>query len=550
MGVKRTISTLAAAVLITSTFAQAAMAEGTNAASNQRIPLRQAADWLGAKVAWDAKNKAASVTYGEQEWTVFLGKTDSKLNQQPLQLSNAAIMNDQQMLEVQLRDINKALNTQLNLKGEGTVDLTSSDAKTLASHIIKALVEGNAEEVQFYMSDTLKTSVPLSTLQLMQQQLKAMYGNVDQLLNQAETTNAIHNNVRLMYSGPLGAPFAIDVRFNHAGQLDDMFFPTSLVDTYKAPDYDHPDRYAEEEVLIGDKTLGLPGTLTVPKGEGPFPVVVLVHGSGPNDRNETIGGGKTFRDLAVGLANEGIAVLRYDKRTYEHNLKSMAPTFTVREETTNDAIAAVEMLKSDQRFNSKQIYVLGHSQGGMLVPRIIEQDRNHDIAGALIFAGPSEPLEDVMLVQFQQGLERAKKAGAPQEALAQYEAQIEGWKQVLTLLKDPQYSVDNIPPKFPTANAVWWYDLRNYKGQEIAKNQKLPLFIAQGDNDVQVNASHLDGWKKGLASRTNVEYKLYPKLNHLFVPSDQPSTGSEYMLPGNVPSEVITDVAKWVKSTK
>lgn len=550
MGVKRTISALAAAVLLTTAFAQAAMANGTNVDSNRGIPLRQAADWVGAKVTWDAKNKAASVTYGEQVWTVFLGKTDSKLNQQPLQLSSAAVMNDQQMLEVQLSDINKALNTQLSMKGEGAVDLTSSDAKTLASHLIKALFDGNTKEVQAYMSEALNTSLSPATLQMIQQQLKAMYGSVDQLLNQVETTNAIHHNVRLTYSGPQGAPFAIDVRFNPAGQLDDLFLPLSLANTYKAPDYDHPNKYTEEEVLIGDKTLGLPGTLTLPKGDGPFPVVVLVHGSGTNDRDESIGGGKTFRDLAVGLANEGIAVLRYDKRTYEHNLKSMVPTFTVKEETTNDAIAAVELLKSDKRINPKQIYVLGHSQGGMLVPRILEQDTAHQIAGALIFAGPSQPLEDLLLVQFQGGLERAKKSGAPKEVLVQYEQQVEGWKQVLALIKDPKYSVNNIPPQFPAGNAVWWYDLRNYKGQEIAKNQTVPLFIAQGDNDIQVPASHLDGWKTGLANRTNVEYKLYPKLNHLFVPSEQPSTGAEYMLPGNVPSEVITDVAKWVKSAK
>lgn len=93
----------------------------------------------------------------------------------------------------------------------------------------------------------------------------------------------------------------------------------------------------------------MPGTLTIPKGIETFPVVVLVHGSGPNDRNESIGGSKMFRDLAVGLANEGIAVLHYDKRTYEYGLKSQSPYLTAKEETIDDALAAVQFVKSDSR---------------------------------------------------------------------------------------------------------------------------------------------------------------------------------------------------------
>src|SRR4051794_23786107 len=87
------------------------------------------------------------------------------------------------------------------------------------------------------------------------------------------------------------------------------------------PPYAKPDSYREGEVTVGSGEWALPGTLTVPVGAGPFPAVVLVHGSGPNDRDETVEANKPFRDLALGLASRGIAVLRYEKRTRKYSGK-------------------------------------------------------------------------------------------------------------------------------------------------------------------------------------------------------------------------------------
>jgi len=548
---KKMISVLTIAGLLASG-AQAALAEGVTGATaaSEGIELRQAAEWVGASVKWDAAKRAAVVHYGTTEWIIQVGQSQGQLNGEPYPMLIPAVLNAAHHLQVSVEDVNKALQVHLSVGEQGKIVIDQADLKSRATHLLKQVVAGQFEEMRASMSEPLQAAVPVPTLQMMQQQIIAMYGKLDKVLNVSETTNAVHHNVRVMYAGPQGAPVAIDVRFDRNGKVDDFFFPQLLVDNYHEPSYDHAERYKVEEVKIGEGSAALPGALTIPQGDGPFPVVVLVHGSGTNDRDESIGGSKLFRDLAVGLANEGVAVLRYDKRTFEHTFKSQSPTFTVKEETTNDAIAAVQMLATDKRFDAKQIYVLGHSQGAMLVPRIIEQDSKHQVAGAMLFAGPSKPLEDILLWQYQQGLERAKKAGLPQELIAQVEAQLKIWEQSMTLLKDPKYSVTNLPPQFPAGNTYWWFDLRNYHGQEIAKSQKVPLFIAQGDNDIQVEASNLDGWKSGLASRTDVTYKLYPKLNHVFVASDKLSTGEEYMLPGNAPQEVITDIAKWIKSTK
>ena len=142
----------------------------------------------------------------------------------------------------------------------------------------------------------------------------------------------------------------------------------------------------------------MPATLTIPNGTGPFPAVVLVHGSGPNDRDETYGPNKPFKDIAWGLASVGIVVLRYEKRTKQYPQESAAiQNFTVQDETIYDALAAVELLNNSSIVDHSKIFVLGHSLGGMLAPRIALQESQ--IAGLIILAGATRHLEDLMLEQ-------------------------------------------------------------------------------------------------------------------------------------------------------
>ena len=140
----------------------------------------------------------------------------------------------------------------------------------------------------------------------------------------------------------------VKVVFDASGQIAGLFFLPALPShTFEPPAYAKADSFQEQDVTVGSGEWALPGTLTLPVGEGPFPAVVLVHGSGPNDRDETIGPNKPFRDLAWGLASQGIAVLRYEKRTkqYPEKMAAIQDTLTVKEETVDDALAAVELLR-------------------------------------------------------------------------------------------------------------------------------------------------------------------------------------------------------------
>jgi pimeloyl-ACP methyl ester carboxylesterase len=133
--------------------------------------------------------------------------------------------------------------------------------------------------------------------------------------------------------------------------------------------------------------------LSLPSGAGPLPAIVLVHGSGQHDRDETIGPNKPFRDLAWGLASRGIAVLRYEKRTRQHQQRvaQLENGFTVKEEAIDDAGAAVALLRNRTGIRANRIYVLGHSLGAMLAPRIAAADPA--VAGLVLMAGPVRSLE-------------------------------------------------------------------------------------------------------------------------------------------------------------
>jgi hypothetical protein len=165
-------------------------------------------------------------------------------------------------------------------------------------------------------------------------------------------------------------------------------------DFYKIPEYVDTASFTERKYEFGVEGWRLPGVLTIPKGEGLFPTVVLVHGSGPNDRDETLGPNKPFRDIAWGLASRKIAVFRYDKRTLVHRNKFMkiSDSITPFLETVEDAIKAVDTLKSIPEIDGMKIYVLGHSLGGTLLPRIAKEDTS--IKGMIVMAGSTKPLED------------------------------------------------------------------------------------------------------------------------------------------------------------
>ena len=303
----------------------------------------------------------------------------------------------------------------------------------------------------------------------------------------------------------------------------------------------------EEKVIIGqDTNHPLNGILTLPDNiDNPVAAVVLVHGSGPTNMDEKIGKLTPFKDLAHGLASRGIAVIRYDKRSYVYKKQFMKRDITVKEETIEDAILATEILRKDSRIDSDKIFIIGHSMGGMLAPRIDFECGNYK--GLILLAGSPRKLEEILIDQNKDVLNSANR--------------LLGWiikRQIKKLSKkfDIMYNLTDEEAKktslmFGTPIKLYYFkEMGEHPSTDYLKNLTKPMLIMQGDKDFQVSVEKdFNLYKEILKDKDNVTFKLYENLNHAFVPAiytDIMKAKKEYSVKQSICDYVIEDIANWV----
>ncbi|MBD8873013.1 alpha/beta fold hydrolase [Rhodanobacter sp. DHB23] len=283
----------------------------------------------------------------------------------------------------------------------------------------------------------------------------------------------------------------------------------------------------------------LRGALTLPAGHGPFPAVVLVAGSGSHDMDETIGPNKPLRDIAEGLARAGIATLRYDKRPYDH--PESARGMVIDTEVTDDAVAAAHLLAQQDGIDPKRVFVLGHSLGAMMAPRIGQRDPQ--LAGLVLMGAPARNILDVME---QQGHEQLAKEHASPSAIAQDDQDYARERQLLATVGTGQPAP---PGNFNGGPQEYWLSWSRIDSVADAKSIATPMLILQGGSDFHVSPT-LDfaRWRQELAGRPHTSFHLYPGLSHLFMPAGKTGTLADYKTPGHVDAKVIDDIAAWVKA--
>ena len=427
--------------------------------------------------------------------------------------------------------------------------MIDNDKISIAQQLVSQFVQGNFEAAVQSLDESLRQQLPVEKLQATLQALVASVGKFKEQVG-AHTFQMPSTELVIVTCAFANASLDINVAFNEPGKIVGLTItPVGSVEqqylaVYDPPAYVIQDLFTEREVQIGKGEWVLPGTLSVPVGEGPFAAVLLVHGSGPNDRDEAIGPNKPFRDLAWGLASQGIAVLRYDKRTkvYPEKMRDLVSTITVKEEVLDDVLDAVSLLRGIAEVNTQRIVVLGHSLGGYLLPRIGAADTG--IAGLVVLAGLCRTLEDTILDQFSYIYSLSGTLSAEQHK------QLDELKKQVALVESPDLSLSTPASDLPLGvSPAYWLDLRGYHPEEIARGLPQPMLILQAEGDYQVTMEDFQIWKSALSGRSDVQFKSYAGLSHLFMPFEggEKSTPAAYNVPGHVVEEVIKDITEWVQ---
>ncbi|MFZ0247062.1 alpha/beta fold hydrolase [Candidatus Binatus sp.] len=296
-----------------------------------------------------------------------------------------------------------------------------------------------------------------------------------------------------------------------------------------SPPYADAAKFRSEMVTVGADSWKLPGILTIPVGSGPFPAVVLLAGSGPNDRDETVGANHVFKDLAEGLSSRGIIVLRYDKRTYAY--RTLNPQkVTVDEEVIQDGVAAVRMLRARAEVARGRIFVVGHSLGAMMAPEVAK--KAWPVAGIVMLAPAGRKLPAVIVQQM-----RYLGEASPKE-LAELKREAN------------EISAHRMPATqyFFGAPASYYYDLDARDEVAIARSLDVPILILHGSRDYQVIDEDIRNWQNGLKGDAKVQVDMFPGLNHLFVAGAGKPGPAEYNTPGHVDVAVIATIASFVSN--
>ena len=408
--------------------------------------------------------------------------------------------------------------------------------KEVARQGAEALIRGDYAKARSLFNQNMKQALPPDKLEMAVMQVRLQYGKFEKITEEKEKGRETFDFTVKCRKGSRVFRISVDKDLKIQGLF---FLPDYSGLKAEKVNYLDETSFSEEDVFLGKKK-PLPGTFCFPSKGWKFPVVLLIHGSGPLDRDETIGPNKVFRDLAHGLAYYGIASLRYDKMTKVYRIHDPV-NFTQKPEVIDPALDWIQLLKQYRKVDPSNIFIVGHSQGASLLPRLLSQAS--EIKGAVLMAGNVTPVHELIYHQ-EEYLYGLDGSISPEE-----QKYLELLKQSVEYINHPDFE--------PKASEI--YSFRNlskaYLLDEI-KNRPLayavslstPLFILNGKRDYQVPVSEFEAWKKALEGRPNVSFKLYESLNHLFMEGKGPglSTPQEYEQPGHVSEEVIRDISEWI----
>lgn len=319
--------------------------------------------------------------------------------------------------------------------------------------------------------------------------------------------------------------------------------PATEAENWRYPVYGKADSYREFSMKVISDTIQLPAILTLPKNCKKCPVVVFVHGAGPNDKDESQGPNKMFKDLAVGLASRGIASLRYDKRSlaYGPELMEDLRRLTIQTETIDDATQALVLLRQVIEIDTNRIFLFGHGMGAMLAPAIVQQS-TLPIRGLVLAAPSAKTLAELV---FEQYVHLASRAGFTAEERAMLKVQETAKKNALNPQLTAGFPQDSLPLGLP---AEYWLSWQKYDVGMALWQINQPLLVLSGDADYQVPPETLLHLKQKMMGREKMTYYKYPLLNHFLMPAAGNAGPEDYQRRNNVAEPVLVDLEKWIRT--
>ncbi|WP_316734721.1 DUF3887 domain-containing protein [Pedobacter aquatilis] len=408
-----------------------------------------------------------------------------------------------------------------------------------ANNFFDLMEEQKFNQAHSLFEDSVKTKIS-------EENLKKLWTDMHAALGKTESIDAVQSKIQ-------GELFAVTVEgkfergtqdfilgFNKAQKIVGFFLaPKVNSPKYLSPAYADTTLYSEKTAYIATPGHQLAAIITTPKNNKNFPVVVFVHGSGPYDMDETVGPNKPFKDLAAGLAAQGIGSIRYVKRTliYPYEFQK---AFTVKEEVLDDANQALLMAKTIPGADLKGIYLFGHSLGGMLAPRIAASFP--DLSGIIMAAAPARKLTDMIIDQNKYLF--SKMNDTTQKSKQQFDLLVNELSKG-RITQAGTMKPDSVILGLPVS---YWVDLNNYDQVAATKNiTKQRILFLQGGNDYQVTEEDFNLWKTGLTGKQNIEYKFYPGINHLLSQQLEKGTGAQYQVFTSVSATLINDIVAWIK---
>lgn len=326
--------------------------------------------------------------------------------------------------------------------------------------------------------------------------------------------------------------------FNRENKISG-FFIEPLIMPYEPPSYANLDAFYEYKKTIQDPKFPIDGILTLPKSKNRVPVIIILGGSGPTDKDLTIGSKRIYKDIAWGLASAGIAVFRFDKRTLTH-AKSIAAVsnFSIDDEYLKDARLAIKMLKGQAEIDPNQIYVMGHSLGGHILPYLATKLKG--VSGYIGFAANYSSLPALMAYQAD-----FLSKDLPEQQKEPYKQ----LKQKAIYARD-RFSLNSPMDSLPDGlTAIYLQSLYHAApNNHLRSLGKHRFLFIQCEKDYQVPNTELKRWQDSVkdSQGSKTSFISLPLLNHLGCDELGEMSPGSYENPGNVSINLLNEIAQFV----